>query len=418
MRISSLLASSLVFATLWTVPGGVAWALDLTVQYENAQVMKPIHDEIARRLHEQRPDVDVHFTVATDYSAMLEATLRGALTGSMADLAFHGHNNIAFLADTGHIVPLDGLVLGEGSQTSMQLPAAMQEVGRFHGKVYAVPFTVSVPMVYFNLDLIKQTGGDVSHLPQTWPEIVALATKIDAPSGGMFFTYNATGSWTFMALIESLGGHILDIEGKHVAFNSDAGLRAMQILAEIGKVRHGVDLTQEQARQAFAAGTLGIMVDTSSRIATYEKQSAGKFALVATPFPIVDQGKIPPSGTSAAVQTTDPAKQQAAAAYVKIAISPDIQRLILQKASFLPADTNAIENDPGLKQLFSSSPDLQAAAVRLTNLTAWTAFPGPNSLRIHRDIADVLQQLLTLKISPDDALKAITSSTEASLSQG
>src|SRR5262249_19311525 len=159
------------------------------------------------------------------------------------------------------------------------------------------------------------------------PEIIALGKKIDAPSGGIWFRYNSTGSWTFMALIESFGGDILTQDGKDVAFDSAAGLKALTTLAEIGAARGHRDMTEPQAGQACAAGSTGIMIDTSSQLEQYTKAAAGKFELRAVPFPVADptKGRIPPSGISAVILTKDPQKQKAAWDYIKTATGPIVQ---------------------------------------------------------------------------------------------
>ncbi|EON3155802.1 extracellular solute-binding protein [Campylobacter jejuni] len=46
-------------------------------------------------------------------------------------------------------------------------------------KIYAIPFASSLPVVYYNMDLVKQAGWN-KELPKTWDELFDLAQKINS----------------------------------------------------------------------------------------------------------------------------------------------------------------------------------------------------------------------------------------------
>lgn len=408
MRIGQgLLALAVLFPAI-----SQAQAVDITVFHENASVMTPIHQEIARRLKEQHPEINVTFQTAADYSEMLQRNLRDALSNSLPDIAFHGHNNISILADRGLAADLDPFIANEPDWGAQGVLQAVQDVGKIDGRTYAVPFTLSIPVVYFNVDLVRKAGGDPDKLPTTWPDILALAEKIEAPSGGIFFTYNSTGSWTFMSLIQSFGADVLTPDHRDIAFDSPVGKEAISVLGEVGKIRKGQDMTQPQARQAFAAGTIGIMVDTSSRLVAYETAARENFELRAIPFPLKDgvDAHIPPSGTSAVIMTTDTELQKAAWEYLKVATSPEMQAFVVEKSGFLPASTAAFDRDDLLGKLFGEDSNWHAAVERMPNLTAWFPFPGRNSVEIDREVTEGLRTIVSLEKEPsvglDDMAKA------------
>jgi multiple sugar transport system substrate-binding protein len=393
-----------------------AETIALRVVHDYPAVMGPIHQAVAARLRLVRPDVSVTLQAAADYAEVQQIVLRGAITDDLPDVAFHGHSNLPVLVERGVLRPLDPFIAGEGGW-EQSFPPAMQAVGRVAGRTYAVPFTLSVPVVYFNAALTRAAGADPEALPRTWPEITALGGRIAAPSGGIFFTTNSQGSWTFMALIQSLGGAILTPDGRDIAFDSAAGLEALEIIAAIGRARGGEDLTQAQARASFSAGALGIMVDSSNRIAINQSElAAAGAALRAAAFPLkpgVD-AKLPPSGASATISARDPARQAAAWDYIKVALGPEIQSLMLERSGFLPANAIAVRGE-AMARAFAANPNFRAAADRLPDLTFWTAFPGEQALRIHRVIADQLQALVTLQIAPRAALAVIARETRALL---
>ena len=55
----------------------------------------------------------------------------------------------------------------------------MLELGTFGGKVYGLPFSVSLPVGYYNMDLMKKAGvTSRDQLPKSWDEVVALCGKL------------------------------------------------------------------------------------------------------------------------------------------------------------------------------------------------------------------------------------------------
>jgi multiple sugar transport system substrate-binding protein len=159
------------------------------------------------------------------------------------------------------------------------------------------------------------------------------------------------------------------------------------------------------------------MVDSSNRIAINQSElAAAGSALRTVAFPLKPDGdaKLPPSGASATISARDPARARAAWEYIRVALGPEIQSLMLEHTGFLPANAIAARGE-AMARVFATNPSFRAAADRLPDLTFWTSFPGENALRIHRIIRDHLQALVTLQTAPRDTLAAIAHDTRALL---
>jgi multiple sugar transport system substrate-binding protein len=61
----------------------------------------------------------------------------------------------------------------------------MINLGKVNGKLYGLPVNASLPIMYFNTELVKKAGGDPQHMPDTWDGIIALARKIREASLGV-----------------------------------------------------------------------------------------------------------------------------------------------------------------------------------------------------------------------------------------
>ena len=71
----------------------VAEPVTISVHYSYPDLVRPVHDQIAKKLMTDNPDIKVEFKAATpDYSAGMQTLLRGAVTGDMPDITFPGIN--------------------------------------------------------------------------------------------------------------------------------------------------------------------------------------------------------------------------------------------------------------------------------------------------------------------------------------
>ncbi|RVJ70742.1 ABC transporter substrate-binding protein [Sinorhizobium meliloti] len=386
---------------------------ELNVLYSNAYVLKPVMERIGHDFAAAHPNVKIVYSDVRNYSDMAELTLRAAITGDMPDVAFQGTSFIELFANRELAVPLDGLIKAESNWDSLGYYSSMTSIASAGGKTYGIPFAIAVPVIYYNASLVKAAGGDPDHLPDEWPGIVDLAKRINTPSGGIYFDYGATANWTFVSLIQAQGGQMMK-DGK-IAFDGEEGMTALKVLESIGTAGM-VDMGRDQAKQAFASGTLGIFVTSSSDIQKYEREAESKFQVKVMPFPMSNPaGRIPAGGNAAVIHTKNPAKQAIAWEYIKFATSPIAQTEMVKEASYLPSSRIAVESDKHLEGYYQDHPNLQVPVRLLPNVGPFFSFPGDKSVKITKVIQDQLQAVLTLKSKPEDAMKQMSKSVTALL---
>ncbi|MDE1993220.1 MAG: extracellular solute-binding protein, partial [Rhizobiaceae bacterium] len=390
-------------------------AAELKVLYAGSNLMVPIHDAYKKEFESGHPGITVKFEAVLEYPDAIATTLREAIVGALPDAGYYGMSDVCFLAGRGIAKPLDAAIKNDPDWKSLGMPDSALEVTKCNGVTYGIPFAASYMVVIFNRNLVEQAGGDPNHLPRTWPDILALARKIHSPSGGIALNYEASSSWSFMTLVLSQGGTILTADGKDIAFDSDAGLKALRIVADIGAARDHIDLSKAQQRQSFNSGTLGILIDSSSGLTAYKDAAAGKFDIDVVPFPLSEGGKLPASGMAGILVTADPQKQKLAWDYMKHAASVDGQTDVGKMTGFLPFNIDAVRTADKLGTYYAARPDMKIAAESVANATAWPSFPGPNGIKIHQIIIDYMQKVYTGKLAPEAALPAMARDTRALL---
>lgn len=407
------LAGLVAVAAVTAAPS--ARAEELKVLYGASNLMKPIFESYEERFKSAHNGVRVNFEPALEYTDALAITLRQSLIGELHDVGYYGVSDVCLLAERGIAKPLDGHIASDPLWGELGMPAGALDVTKCNGGIYGLPFSASYMVLIFNETLVSEAGGDPENLPTTWPDILALAAAIESQSGGISMNYEGSSSWSFMTLVLSQGGKILIPDGKDIAFDSEEGLKALQLLADIGAVRGHSDLTKAQGRQAFVSGTLGILVDSSSGLVKYRQATKDNFDIGVVPFPVAENGKVPASGMVGVLQTTSGDREKLAWDFLRHGASPDGQTLVGEMTGFFPFNQIAIKSADKLGTYYAENPHLRAASESVNNATAWPAFPGPNGLKIHEVVIDYMQKVYTGAIEPEIALSALAEETRALL---
>src|ERR1700754_3579315 len=199
-RLLRKIAATVLLATAVTSSAHADVTLD--VLYTTPGTFSALQQDLAKRFTEAHPDIKVKFrNPVAGYEEAAQQILRDQITGRLPDVAFNGINQIGLFVDRGLGAPLDGLAAADGGLAELGYYPTLAELGRYKGKLYGLPFATSTPVLYVNADLLAKAGTDVSALPKTWPELLALGkiieAKADAGVTGFYYQWEQTGNWLF-----------------------------------------------------------------------------------------------------------------------------------------------------------------------------------------------------------------------------
>ncbi|QPF90795.1 extracellular solute-binding protein [Bradyrhizobium commune] len=408
MKAMSLLVSAVAGALIGAT-AACADPVTLRVGYAFPARDGLFRQPIIERFMQQNPDVRIVTEAnAADCPALLQQLLRAAVTGDLPDVvASLCYPDMPVLAERGLLVPLDGFLASDPSWAAVGVAPGALAATEWKGKTIALPESVSTSIVYYNMDIIRKVRPDLSNLDLSWNEILSLANDIRRTAPAfvpIFFEYYPDSyNWSFHALVYSHGGDVFTPDGK-IAFDGPAGQAALQLMRRFGEAGM-VDMTSEQARQAFASGKIGIYVASNSRLEQLTANAGPALDIRTGPFPqsAVD-GRMPSGGGGLAIMARDPAKQRAAWKYLKFALGPEAQTLMVSKTGFTPVNTIAIKDPKYLGDYFKSKPNALAGLAEVARIKSMNVYPGENGGRITAVIRDHLQSIVTLKRTPDEAL--------------
>lgn len=384
--------------------------------------LRGLYEAVARAFQEAHPGLHIELDGSRNYEDLVQKTLREAIVDDLPDVSHQAMAQVRILADRGLALPLDSWIAADPGWSGLGYLERLRAFGEVGGKTAALPFALSTPVVFFNTALVAKAGGDPAAPPTTWAGILDLARRIrDRREPGvtsLYFDYASSNAFSLQSLIFGAGGAMTTPDERRPALDGPQGRAAMRLLAAFREAGQ-VDISREQASQAFGAGALGIFFSASSSLRSLREQAGDRFGVAMRAFPIsAPGGKLPAAGNALTLMTRDPARQQMAWSYIRFVLSPEIQTLMARRTGYVPVSDLAIRSPRYLAGDYARDADAATAVRQLPDLTGWYAFPGANSIRITQGFTLHMQDVITGRASPDAALAAMSREATALMAQG
>lgn len=380
------------------VSASAAWADDkVTIEfaYPYSHLFDVTYEAMMPAFKEAHPNIEVKFRATYEsYEDGTNTILREAVSGNLPDVTMQGLNRQQILVEKGIAKSLEPFIAGEADFEKDGYHDAMLSLSTFSDNVHGLPFSVSLPVGYYNMDVLNAAGID--KMPTTWDEVIAACETMNANGvdNPIFWGWNITGNWFMQALMWSQGKAI--VENGKVTLDSPEALTALEQMQEIFTKCEMQNLEWKAALSSFSAGEIGMMFWSTSALGAVER-SQGDFVLKTGPFPgLGETPKGLPAGGNAAMLTStseDPAVQEAAWTFLKYITSGDGAAEVAKTTGYMPP--NKAANEIILADFYEQNPNKQTAVDQLPLLRDWLAYPGDNGLAITQVIYDSIERIVT-----------------------
>ena len=386
-RILSIFAASILATTS-------AQAIEIEVGYPYSHLFDTTYEKIMKNFSKDHPDIKVKFRATyEDYEDGTQVVLREAVSNSLPDVTMQGLNRQLIFVEKGIAKSLEPYIAKEKNFEKDGYHKSMLELGTFNGKVHGLPFSVSLPVGYYNMDLMKKAG--VSKLPTNWGEVIETCKKLRA--GGIknpiFWGWNITGNWFLQALLWSQNTPI--IKNGKINLGGPAGLKALETMKSIFQGCKMKNLKWKAALKSFSAGEIAMMYWSTSALGAVER-AKGSFELKTYEFPgLSDWPKgLPAGGNSALLVSTskDPKRLEAAWKFLKYITSGIGAAAVAETTGYMPP--NKAANEIILKDFYARNPNKQTAVRQLPLLREWIAYPGDKGLAISQVLYDAMEAMV------------------------
>lgn len=341
------------------------------------------------------PNIEVKFRATYEnYEDGTNTVLREAVANSLPDVTMQGLNRQQILVEKNIAKSLEPFIAKEADFQKDGYHKAMLSLSTFGGKVHGLPFSVSLPVGYYNMDMMKKAG--IEKLPENWDEVIAACKtmKANGIENPVFWGWNITGNWFVQALLWTQDQAIVQ-DGK-VRLDTPEALTALETMKKIFRGCEMKNLDWKDALASFSSGKIGMMFWSTSALGAVER-SQGDFELKTGPFPGIT-GKpmgLPAGGNAAMLTSTseDPKVQEAAWTWLKFITSGEGAAEVAKTTGYMPP--NKAANEIILADFYKKNPNKQTAVDQLPLLRDWQAYPGENGLAITQVIYDKIEKIVT-----------------------
>lgn len=370
---------------------------EIRVHYAIPTIWAETQDALAEAFMEAHPDITVTLDgPAEGYAEGVQRLLREAVAGTAPDVAYVGLNRWRILEDRGLTQPLDPF-MPEDPMAAGYTPALLS-LGQFEGQQHALGTSASTLVMYVNPDLVEQAGGSMDAFPTTFDGVIELAARIDALGDQVEGVWIHRHDWRFQSLLGAHGGRPMNADESDITFDDEAGMAAATLYQRFA-TEGGMDLiSQNDARQAFPAGTLGIMFESSSLLKRFEEGAGDSFDVTVRALPVVAEDPstvyFPTGGSGIVMLTDDPERQQAAWDYISFVTGPEGQKIIVENTGYAPANAIVLEDESYLGAYYAANENARVAHAQVAQYAGpWYAFPGSEGVAVTDLIAAALEDV-------------------------
>ncbi len=207
----------------------------------------PITDYYAEEV--AKCDKVENLTVNTNLLASADAQeqVRLALSSggdSPFDIVHFANSQVGEWGGPGWLMPLNDLVDQYWDEYNLgDIPEKSWEGVTIDGNIYGVPIVGNTLHMIYRQDIFDELGIAV---PDTYDEVIEACNTIglDNPDYDMPFTINLSAGWAweieFFQMIRAYGGDYLN-DDNTAAFNSEAGVNAVNKIVEVADACMGID---------------------------------------------------------------------------------------------------------------------------------------------------------------------------------
>ncbi|CTQ59085.1 extracellular solute-binding protein [Roseibium album] len=367
--------------------------------YPYSHLFDVTYEKILPKFKEQHPNIDVKMRATYEsYEDGTNTILREAVAGTLPDVTMQGLNRQAILVEKGIAKPLEPFILKEEDFAKDGYHDAMLALGTFNDDIYGLPFSVSLPVGYYNMDVMAKAGiTSMDQLPKTWDEVVEVCGKLHEAGvrNPMFWGWNITGNWFLQALMWSQDKATM--EGNAIQISSAEGLKSFETMKNLFRGCDMQNIEWKAALASFSAGEIGMMFWSTSALGAVER-AKGEFELKTNEFPGLEASGpkgLPAGGNAAMLVSTseDPKVLNAAWKWLKFITSGEGAADVARTTGYMPP--NKAANEVILADFYKQNPNKETAVRQLPLLRDWQAYPGDNGLAITQVIYDGIEGIVT-----------------------
>jgi sn-glycerol 3-phosphate transport system substrate-binding protein len=353
-----------------------AWAgepITATFWYSYGGKVRQVTEDMVKKFNSSQTKYRIDGSFQGDYFQAL-AKIRAAITTKTAPTIFHVIGEaMPDLWQGGMFENLEPYVKSTGVKTE-EFVQALSQHGYFdyYGKsvpLFAIPFNRSMPVMYYNKDMLDAKGVKV---PTSWDELRDAAAKLTVREGNDVKTWGfevPVDWWFWHGLLYQAGGSLLSADGKQAAFRQKGG-EALQYWVDmvnkhkIMKRPGGKDYNAWEVTNTDFITQKAAMIFTSTAFVNYLTENV-KFKMGTAFLPKKEKFAAPTGGTFfVMIKDATPAQKQAGWAFIKWMSDPAQAIYWSQNTGYICTSEPAIKSAE-MQKFYQDNPNYRVAYEQL-----------------------------------------------------
>jgi multiple sugar transport system substrate-binding protein len=214
----------------------------------------PFMGEIVDAFNASQDNINVVMTTQSEYYTQLGTA---AASNTLPDVAIVHADQVATQAFRHVLRPIDDVVESAGIDGA-DFPEDVWNAGEVAGQRYSIPLDIHPMTMFYNADLLSAAGFDAP--PTTGEEFAEIAGAVtDGTNNGFMITSGFPIRQIFDMLLYQFGGTSFNEDGTEAAWNSEAGVQAMNWLLQAQRDWSQPNLEVDAELNAFKGGTVGLI---------------------------------------------------------------------------------------------------------------------------------------------------------------
>ncbi len=380
-----------------------------------------ILDGYAEEFMAQYPNVEVETIYAGGYpdvKTTIQTTIDGG--GDAPALAVMLATDLFDLANAQYIEPLtpylDAMDDGQAYLDDF-LPAFLAN-SSYMDEIWSLPFQRSAVVMYYNADLLQQTGHTV---PSDWESLAQTASDLTERTGDTVTRWGIewpTGwpYWLFQPLAMGAGRNIVGDSDTEVYFDTPAAIDAIgyynSLSHEYGAMPEGVQASWGNVVPNFVSGNTAMIVHSSGSLSNVLSQA--DFEVGVTGIPGRDGGSysVPGGGNLYMVSGLSDAEKQAAFDFAVFLTEPARAADFSIRTGYIATRESAFA-DPDMQAWIAEHP--QAGQTRDVLASAGKELAVQNLGEVRTIFHNYLQAAFNGEMDPQAAMEAAQQEADAAL---
>ena len=262
------------------------------------------------------------------------------------------------------------------------------------GSIMGIPWALSTPVLYVNMDHWRAAGLDPAAIPTTVEDLYGKLAQLQQQTNKSALAYEIN-EWEPQAFIQNAGGDVLDSAGTPV-MDSPAAVYGMQKFVEAKLKGLWKPIGLSEMLTAFQVGALGAMVTSSARLSGIKAQSAFEIKLAKMPGLDGRPRRMNSGGNFLSILARDKEQQDAALKFLKFCATAEAMKLWLG-TGYLNTTKHELPVPAGQEAAYAQLAD------GLTPETVWPGTRGLEALKVH---IDWISRIVNGSVPVADGLKS------------